>query len=119
LTEHYERRFGINTAMRFLHTQLKNRFLHFKIYFSFSEKYNIEKEKITSSKKNYIHIHTHTHSLLDMSLNWQDRQHREVIFIPISAISDLCHYEQEGVVPPLARTLLPYEVLFLVNNVFR
>lgn len=31
--------------MRFLHTQLKNRFLHFKIYFSFPEKYNIKKKK--------------------------------------------------------------------------
>lgn len=29
--------------MRFLHRQLKNRFLHFKIDFSFSEKYKVKK----------------------------------------------------------------------------
>lgn len=42
--------------MRFLHTQLKNRFLHFKIYFfffffAFSEKYNMKKLLVGERKK--------------------------------------------------------------------
>lgn len=42
--------------MRFLHPQLKNRFLHFKIYFPFFQKYNVKKNYWWGKYNIYIYI---------------------------------------------------------------
>lgn len=63
--------------MRFLHTQLKNRFLHFKIYFfSFSEKYNIKKYRWGK----YIYI------LLARHISLNGRTFREKYLFPCSPV---------------------------------